>query len=82
MPPYRREIPAWSAASENVAHESVTSVAGTLPGSTFELPAATVADAPNASLPVNDFRISAAAALKVLWPEVNSGKGGVTNVTG
>jgi hypothetical protein len=59
----------------------VTSAAGTAPGSTFELPASTVADAPKASLPVNEFKISAPAALKVLWPEMNSGKGGVTNVT-
>src|SRR3989442_15887768 len=75
-------MPAGSAASENVAQDSVTSVAGTAPGSTFELPTNTIADAPNASLPVNDLRISAAAALKVLWPEMNSGKGGVMNVTG
>src|SRR2546426_9527701 len=60
----------------------MTSAAGTAPGSTFELPACTVADAPKASLPVNDFKISAPAALNMLWPEVNSGKGGVTNVTG
>src|SRR5437899_8408768 len=33
----------------------------------------TVAEAPNASLPVNDFRTSAPAALKVLWPDMNSG---------
>src|SRR5947199_10101008 len=58
------------------------SAAGTAPGSTFELPARTVADAPNASLPVKASRTSALAALNALWPEMNSGKGGVTNVTG
>ncbi|MCA1704631.1 MAG: hydantoinase B/oxoprolinase family protein [Actinobacteria bacterium] len=44
MPPKRRERPAWSAASENVDHDRVTSVAGTAPGSTLELPAGTVAE--------------------------------------
>ena len=80
MPPYRREIPASSAAAENVAHDSVTSFAGVIPGSTRELPAATVTEAPKASLPVNRFKISAPAALKALCPEIYSWKGGVTTV--
>src|SRR6266542_2405790 len=82
MPPYRREIPASSAASENVRHDSVTGAAGVRPGSTFELPAATVTDAPNLSLSVKSRRISAPAALKVLWPDAYSGNGGVGNVVG
>src|SRR6266508_5267724 len=82
MPPYRREIPASSAASENVRHDSLTGAAGVRPGSTFELPAATVTDAPNLSLPVKSRRISAPAALKVLWPDAYSGNGGVGNVGG
>jgi hypothetical protein len=82
MPPYRREMPASSAASENVGHESVMSTAGTLPGSTFELPAAIVAAPPNAFLRVNRRRISAPAALKLLWPEEYSGNGGVGKYVG
>ena len=42
----------------------------------------TVTDAPKESLPVNAFRISAPAALKMLCPETNSGNGGVTTVFG
>ena len=37
-----------------------------------------ITEKPRASLPVQDFRISAPAAEKTLWPEKNSGKGGVT----
>jgi hypothetical protein len=43
--------------------------AGVWPGSTREEPAAIVAEASKASLPVALCRISAQAALKVLWPE-------------
>ena len=45
-----------------------------------EVPALCVKECPKASLPVNRFRISAPAALKVLCPDVYSGKGGVTTV--
>ena len=75
-------MPAWSAASENVGQDSVTSLVGTAPDSTFELPAASVTVAPNASLLVKRFRISAPAALKLLWPEEYSGNGGVGKVAG
>ena len=37
------------------------SLAGMTPGSTRDAPASTVTDAPNRSLPVKDFRISALA---------------------
>ena len=77
MPPYRREMPASSAAAENVGQASVMSVAGTMPGSTFELPATIVAAPPNVSPRVNRRKISAPAALKLLWPDEYSGKGGV-----
>ena len=36
--------------------------------------------APNRSVPVNRFNASAAALLKVLWPDTCSGKGGVGKV--
>src|ERR671935_967495 len=75
-------MPAWSAASLNVDHESVSSRAGTAPGSTRELPGANVADAPKASRPVKRRRISAPAALKLLCPDEYSGNGGVGNVEG
>jgi hypothetical protein len=73
-------MPAAFAASENVGHESVTSVAGTAPGSPREVPALIVTESPKASLPVKDFRISAPAAEKMLWPEKYSGNGGVTTL--
>src|SRR6266545_6142166 len=82
MPPYRRERPAWFAASEKVAQKRVRSSAGTAPGSTRELPAGRVAEAPKRSLAVKSLRISAAAALKLLCPEEYSGKGGVGKVAG
>ena len=66
IPPYRRDMPAWLAASENVAHESVMSVPGTSPGSMGDAPRSIVTAPPNTSLPVKDFRISAPAALNVL----------------
>lgn len=80
MPPKRREIPAWSAALEKMSQDSVTSAAGVIPGSTDELPAGKVTDAPKRSLSVNRLRISAAAALNMLCPELCSAKGGVGNV--
>jgi len=43
-------MPAWSAASENVAHDKVTSVAGVRPGSILDVPAICVNEAPKASL--------------------------------
>jgi hypothetical protein len=55
----------------------VTSLIGTAPGSTLELPAGSVTEAPKRSLCVKRFRISAAAALKLLCPEEYSGNGGV-----
>src|SRR5438105_7722089 len=82
MPPKRREIPACAAAAEKVGQTSVTSVAGTSPGSTRELPAANLTEPPKRSLPVNSLRISAPAALKLLCPEEYSGNGGVGNVVG
>ena len=76
-----RDAPASRAARLNVSHSSVIAVAGT-PGSIFELCAAIVTEAPKRSLRVKRARISAAAILKALWPEVCSGKGGVMNVQG
>src|SRR5438309_832879 len=75
-------MPAWSAASENVAHDSVTGVPGVRPGSTLELPAGNTTEPSNVSRPVKSFSISAPAALKLLCPDENSGKGGVGNVVG
>src|SRR4051794_27317849 len=75
-------MPAWSAASENVGHVRVTSFAGTRPGSTRELPRVKVTVPPKRSLPENARRISAPAALKVLWPDEYSANGGVGNVVG
>src|SRR3954447_21038233 len=82
MPPYRREMPAWSAASWNVRQERVTGRAGTRSGSMLELPAGKVTDAPKFSFPVKSARMVAPAALKELWPETNSGNGGVGKVEG
>jgi hypothetical protein len=56
------------------------SVCGVSPGSTREEPAGSVTEPPNSSLAVKRFRISAAAALNPLWPEMYSGKGGVIKV--
>jgi hypothetical protein len=83
MPPYRRDQPASSAAAEYVGHSRVTSLAGVpgwvgVLGSIREAPALTVTLAPKASEPVNIDRTRAPAALKVEWPEVYSGNGGVT----
>src|SRR5919201_5098952 len=75
-------MPACAAASEKVAQSSVTSLAGTRPGSTRELPREIVTDPPKRSLPVNDRRISAPASLKLLWPEEYSAKGGVGKLVG
>ena len=74
-----RDKPASRAACKYVAHDSVTGKLGT-PGSMWELCAAIVTDAPNYARPVKRVKISAAAMLNALWPEVCSGKGGVTNV--
>src|SRR5256885_6519236 len=82
MPPYRREMPAWSAASLKVFQVKVTGCVGVWPGSIFEVPGINVTEPPKASLPVKSFRISAPAALKVLCPELHSGKGGVGKVLG
>jgi hypothetical protein len=40
-----------------------------------------VTEFPKRSLPVKSSRIVAPAALNVLWPEMNSGKGGVGKLT-
>lgn len=76
------DSPASAEAALNVGQESVTSWAGTRSGSTRDVPAFSVTEAPNRSLPVSARRTWAAAALKVLWPEQNSGKAGVTTVGG
>jgi hypothetical protein len=66
----------------NVSQNNVIGSAGVSPGSIFELPAGKVTECLNSSQPVKSLRISAPAALKVLCPEMYSGKGGVGNVTG
>jgi hypothetical protein len=68
--------------SEKVAHGSARSAAGTVPGSTLELPAGKVTEPPKRSLPVNSLSATAPAALKVLCPDEYSGKGGVREVVG
>src|SRR5438270_3476445 len=73
-------MPAWSAADEKVGQCKVTCPDGTIAGSVLELPGAKETEAPNRSLPVKRRSISAPAALKVLWPELYEGKGGVGNV--
>src|SRR4029453_12915129 len=83
MPPYRRDMPAWSAASRNDFHLRTTSRAGTpglvaVLGSNSEVPALTVICPPKLSLPVKAVRVMRAAPLKVECPEVYSGNGGVT----
>src|SRR3979411_1088739 len=55
---------------------------GVGPGSIVKAPAGNVTEFPNVSLPVNSFRISAPAALKVLCPELHSGNGGAGKVLG
>src|ERR671913_263980 len=82
MPPYRRDSPAWSAASVNDFQDKVTGAAGTVPGSTLELPAGMVIDMPRSSLPVKSWSTAAAAALKVECPEMYSGNGGGGEVGG
>src|SRR5215213_1011789 len=77
MPPYLREMPAWSAAALNVGQVRVTSVDGVAPDSTSELPLGTTALAPNRSLPVKPASTVAAAAENVLCPDTYSGNGGV-----
>src|SRR6266566_4564868 len=58
------------------------SLLGTAPGSTLELPAGSVTEAPKRSACVKRLRISAPAALKLLCPDEYSGNGGVGNVVG
>ena len=82
MPPRRREKPASAAASLNVFQRSVTGRDGAKPGSTLLVPAASVTSWLKSSLPVNRLRISAAAALKPLWPDGYSANGGVMNTAG
>src|SRR5438105_13447801 len=81
MPPYRREMPAESAASKYVAHSSLTSEDG--PASNFNEPARTVQSSSppgKYSLPVKPVSTSAAARLNVLCPEKYPANDGVTNV--
>ena len=82
MPPYRRESPAWSAASWKVLQCSVTTLLGVMPGSIAEVPGKKVTEAPKCSRPVHSTNIDAPAALNVLCPEMYSGNGGVGNVLG
>src|SRR5207247_2003657 len=77
MPPYWREMPAWSAAEEYVGHDRVTGADGAMPGSIRELPTFAVKELPKVSLPVNCCRTVAPAALNVLWPDGYSANGGV-----
>src|SRR5829696_429345 len=79
MPPYRRDMPASSAASVSVFQDRTMSLAGVTPGSIAELQAGMVTLAPNASLfPYIIVRTVRPAALNVLCPDTYSGKGGVT----
>src|SRR4051794_11632851 len=78
MPPICRDRPASSAAAEEVGQDSVTLLAGQIPGSIAELRGAAVYESPKVSLFVNRFRTYAAAALNVLCPEGYSGNGGVS----
>src|ERR1044072_3568978 len=75
-------MPACAAASANVAQLSVTSRDGASPGSTRDVPRGIVTERPKRSLPVNSRSVSAPAALKLLWPDEYSAKGGVGNVAG
>jgi len=56
-------MPASSAASVKVGQLSTTGRTGVVPGSIFELPAGSVTESLNRSLPVHSARIRAAAAL-------------------
>jgi hypothetical protein len=58
----------------NDFQDKVTGAAGTVPGSTLELPAGMVIDMPRSSLPVKSWS-TAAAALKVECPEMYSANG-------
>ena len=69
MPPYSRDSPASPAAAVKVDQPRGTVVAGTVPGSTNELPAAKLTVRFRVSLPVKDRMTWAAAALKVLCPD-------------
>lgn len=42
IPPQRRDMPAWSAASVSVFHDNTTGLAGVMPGSILELHAGMV----------------------------------------
>ena len=80
MPPYSREMPAWSAAAVKDFQDRAAGAAGTAPGSMRELPAAMVADIPKVSLPMAALSSMAAAALKVECPDRYSGNEGVTKL--
>ena len=73
-------MPASSRAALNVGQVSTVGSSGVAPGSTNDVPGRTVTLAPNRSLPVNRYRTLAPAPLKVEWPEVYSGNGGVGKV--
>jgi hypothetical protein len=75
-------MPAWLEASSNRAQVRIWSAAGTpgrvsVAGSTKEVPLATLALTLKASEPRKSLSTAAAAALKVLCPEVYSGNAGV-----
>src|SRR5262249_13681806 len=93
MPPYRRDSPAWLAASLNEAKEIVVSTDG-IPGSTRpkhrrkSTPkyagshCGMTVEKPKASLPVNRARTVALARENTACPEKYPGNGGVRLVPG
>src|ERR671939_939281 len=82
IPPYSRDWPACAAASVKVGQDKVTVLCGVQALSKLELPGANLTVPPKVGLPVKAARTAAPAALKVLCPEVNSGKGGVATLAG
>src|ERR1043165_3514680 len=76
MPPMRRDSPASFAASTNFFQKNVIDCAGVF-NSTNVYPGWIVTAIPNFDDFVNEARICAPAALKVLCPETYSANGGV-----
>ena len=64
-PPQSRLRPHWFSNSVQVCHVSTTSLAGVIPGSTFELPAGAVTENPSSSDPKNARRTCACTAQKL-----------------
>ena len=86
-PPYWRDSPAWLAAYWKLVHDRVIGWAGTpgwvaVLGSTLELPAGMVTLSSKLPRPVKPVSTSAAAMLKVEWPEAYSANGGAGSVGG